>query len=278
MADYLTYYRLKESPFRTKADPRFFYLSDTHLKAIRSVIDIINEKDGFSVLYGDYGLGKSTIAKILDNEYAERKDYHVALLNSVGFATPRSLLRGLADEFHMRESAKALSALLEMFNRFTYEYAVERGQTLIALIDEAQYLTPKHLELLREIINFEVGGQENLVQIVLIGTPELLKNLKKTSILYKRVTCVAGLAPFNQEETEDMIEFRLNVAGCRERLFTEAALTQIYRSSHGVPRSIVKLCARGLAIGAEHEHEHITVEDIREAIDRYGMEDERTDD
>jgi general secretion pathway protein A len=139
-------------------------------------------------------------------------------------------------------------------------------KNVVVLIDEAQMMKGEQFELIRQITNFE-SDENKLVQIILAGQNNLRNKLKLKRALLSRAAAVATLDPLTPEETADMINFRLAVAGRHEPLFTRDAHAFIYDRTKGVPREVVKMCMNALTIGGMMEVDLITAEVINESIE-----------
>src|SRR5688500_7928864 len=168
---YLPYFKLKEEPFKITANPRFFFLSPIHSIALGKTEFTVDSKKGLTIVFGDTGTGKSTLARLLHQKFLE-KAYISVLLTNPNYPTTNSLLRTIIQEFQLPKTAKAYKENLDIFKNYLYEQAVENKKTIVLIIDEAQTLRIPLLELLRQIINYETNDMK-LLQLVLFSQEQL---------------------------------------------------------------------------------------------------------
>lgn len=211
----------------------------------------IEEGGGFVVLTGEIGTGKTTLCRSLLQKLPEKIDVALVLNPQINHV---ELLATLCDELSIDYPPNAtVKVLLDALNDYLLKtYA--QGRTAVLIIDEAQLLTRSVLEQVRILTNLETTKQK-LLQIILIGQPELSDTLSRVDMqqLAQRVTARYHLGPLNLEDTRVYVNYRLAVAGCRKRMFTNAALRQVFRSSGGIPRLINVICDRAL-LGAYSEN------------------------
>jgi general secretion pathway protein A len=260
----LTRYGLTEDPFSLSPDPRFLYLTNQHKAALAKLRYVLERRQGFAVLYGDVGHGKSTLIRRLYGIYRPQEAFDTLQITNPDYPTALQLLKRLTDEFGLPRRPSKLDQMQELEGHLVTRFS-ERRNVLI-LIDEAQMMRGDQFELIRQITNFE-SDDKKLVQIVLAGQNNLRNKLKPKKALLSRAAAVATLDPLTPEETTEMINFRLAVAGRHTSLFTPDALSFIYAESRGVPRDIMKMCMNALAIGGMMEVDLITVEVVRDAIE-----------
>jgi general secretion pathway protein A len=136
---YLTYFKLKEEPFNTTANPRFFFLSPIHSIALGKTEFTVDAKKGLAIVFGDTGTGKSTLARLLHQKFLD-KEYTSILLTNPNYPTTNSLLRTIIQEFQLPKTAKSYKDNLDIFKHFLYTEAVEKGKNIVLIIDEAQTL------------------------------------------------------------------------------------------------------------------------------------------
>jgi general secretion pathway protein A len=233
---------LIEPPFSLSPDPRYFYVSLQHKATLAKVTYATEQKQGLSVIYGDVGVGKTTIARRLYQVYRDRNDFHTAYIPTPLFPSDFQFLKSICAEFGLNPKRSKLLQLAA-FEEFLID-VYEQGKSVLLIIDEAQGLVGPQFELIRQLLNFETNTQK-LLQIVLIGQNELRNKLRLKRALASRVATKSTLEPLHFEDTRSMINFRVMVAGRQEPLFTDAALTRIYHFSRGMPREI---CVVGLNI------------------------------
>ncbi len=233
---------LVEPPFSLSPDPRYFYVSLQHKATLAKVTYAIEQKQGLSIIFGDVGVGKTTIARRLYQVYRDRADFLTAYIPTPLFPSDFQFLKNICAEFGLSPKRSKLQQL-ETFEEFLIE-AYREDKTVLLIVDEAQGLVGQQFELIRQLLNFETDTQK-LLQVVLIGQNELRNKLRLKRALASRVATRSTLEPLHFEDTRSMINFRVMVAGRQEPLFSDTALTCVYNFSRGMPRDI---CVVGLNI------------------------------
>ena len=261
---YEAFYGLKERPFNLTPDPKYLYLSDKHKEAFAHLLFGIKNRSGFVMVTGEIGTGKTTICRNLINQL--NQDVNLALIFNPSL-NPVELMQKINAEFGIPCDATNVRELVDQLNGFLLEQAVH-DKTNVLIIDEAQNLSPSVLEQIRLLSNLETET-EKLLQIILIGQPELAEKLALYELrqLNQRITARYHLKPLDQKETQLYIQYRLHVAGGRRKLkFTPAATRTVYRHSKGTPRVINAVSDRSLLIGYTKETHVITPRIARQAI------------
>lgn len=233
---------LVEPPFSLSPDPRYFYVSLQHKATLAKATYAIEQRQGLSVIFGDVGVGKTTIARRLYQVYRDRSDYHTAYIPTPLYPSDFQFLKNICAEFGLNPKRSKLQQLAHFEEFLINAYKGDRNVLLI--IDEAQGLIGPQFELIRQLLNFETNTQK-LIQIVLIGQNELRNKLRLKRALASRVATRSTLEPLHFEDTRSMINFRVMVAGRQDAMFTETALVRMYNYSRGMPRDI---CVIGLNI------------------------------
>src|SRR5687767_595339 len=246
---YEEFYGFVQSPFTLAPDPRFFYLSESHDEAIRLLLQSIRRKEGFIVLAGDIGTGKTTLCRAL-LEQLDTTTFTSLILNP--FLSVEELLREVLLDFGVvsREavrSGRIASAtkheLASALHDFLLSLVPIRGSSVL-IIDEAQHLSPQVLEEIRVLSNLETN-ESKLLQIVLVGQLNLLDVLGEANMrqLDQRISLRAMLRPLTRTEVEAYIAHRLWIAEGGEGVaFGQAAVDAVHAYSGGVPRVINLLC------------------------------------
>lgn len=242
---YAAYFGLKEAPFRLTPDPTYLYMSAHHREALAHLLYGISAGGGFVQLTGDVGTGKTTLCRVLLAQLPPQVD--VALILNPRLTIPE-FLASVCDELKIsypRDTASP-KALVDALDRYLLD-AHARGRRTVLLIDEAQGLSVEVLEQVRLLTNLETTS-EKLLQIILIGQPELVPLLARDDLrqLAQRITARYHLKPFTEPDTHAYVRHRLQVAGGRRGLFTEAAVRRIHAESRGIPRLINIICDRAL--------------------------------
>ena len=255
-------YGLAEDPFSLSPDPRFLYITNQHKAALAKLRYVLERRQGFAVLYGDVGHGKSTLIRRLYGLYRGQDAFKTVLVTNPDYPTALQLLKRLTDEFDLPRRPSKLDQMQELEGYLIDRFSENRN--VLILIDEAQMMRGDQFELIRQITNFE-SDDNKLVQIVLAGQNNLRNKLKLKRALVSRAAAVATLDPLTPEETAEMIAFRLSIAGRHDSLFTPDALTLIYELTKGVPREVVKVCMNALTIGGMMEEDLITPEVVNDS-------------
>lgn len=241
---YCKYYGLKEEPFNITPDPAFVLLTRKHEEAFISLLCGIKRRKGFMVLTGAIGAGKTTLYRMLLNRLGSEVKSALIINPSL---SPTQLLQTIIEDFEIQVEKKNRKGYFDALNRFLMEVG-NRGETSILILDEAQDLKPSTLEQIRLLSNFETN-KKKLLQIILVGQPELRDLLAKPSMaqIRQRITVSTHLDPLNREETAKYIAHRIEVAGGRGMMiFDSATVDEIFRYSKGVPRLINILCDNAL--------------------------------
>ena len=241
---YTDYFGLKEQPFSIAPDPRYLFMGDKHREALAHLIYGVGDQGGFVVLTGEVGTGKTTICRCLLQQVPDNAD--VAFIINPKQSINQLLQSIFADLGVSCEPGLTSKDLIDQLNQYLLE-AHGRGRNTVLIIDEAQNLSVDVLEQLRLLTNLETN-EKKLLQLVLLGQPELNTLLEKPTLrqLAQRVTARYHLEALQKNELPSYISFRLSVAGCRNELFSPAAVKRIYHYSKGVPRLINLLCDRCL--------------------------------
>jgi general secretion pathway protein A len=262
---YQEFHGLREKPFVLTPDPQFLFLSEGHRTAIESLIYGIQQKEGFMVITGDIGTGKTTISRTL----LERLDKNVktaVIFNS--FLTEEELLESILLDFGFPSKGRTKKERIDALNKLLI-YLSSHGKNAVLIIDEAQNLSIPVLEQIRMLSNLETE-KEKLLQIILLGQLELDQKLRSEELkqLNQRIAIRHHLVPLTPTETESYIYQRLMVAGSQGSItFSRQALHEIYKFSKGTPRLINLLCNRALLGGLVEQTHHIEKGIIKKARD-----------
>ena len=241
---YCELFNLTEPPFRLSPDPDFLFASKQHSRAKAYMESTIWLSDGFVVITGDIGSGKTTL---IESFLTELPDDIVLAHISQTQLSPVEFLQALLVEFGFKPFRKRKVEMLEMLKDFMVEqYAA--GKKILLIVDEAQNLSRKVLEEVRLLSGIE-AQKEKLLRIILAGQPELSRKLDSPRLeqLTQRVRLRFHLAALSKRETHEYIEHRLNVAGAKGRkIFDDEACDMVFRYAGGVPRLTNVLCDTAL--------------------------------
>jgi general secretion pathway protein A len=263
---YLRYFGLNEAPFSITPDPAFVFLSPRHRDALAHLMYGIGKggSGGFVQLTGEVGTGKTTLCRCLLEQIPEGTNIAL-LLNPL--VTPRELLAAVSEELgiDVRESIHSTRLLVDNLNRYLLS-AHERGERVVVVIDEAQNLSPEALEQVRLLTNLETS-KEKLLQIVLLGQPELRELLQRRTLrqLAQRITARYHLSPLGPKDTHLYIRHRMQVAGAQRNPFRRAAMNALYQRSQGIPRLINIIADRSLISAFAKERMDVTAAMVHEA-------------
>ena len=245
---YKEYFGLEELPFSIAPDPRYLYMSEQHREALAHLLYGIKSDGGFVLLTGDVGTGKTTVCRCLLEQVPE--NHRIAFIFNPKI-TVIELLAAICDEFGIAypKRTRSVKVFVDRINTYLLDVRAGGGRAVV-IIDEAQNLDAEVLEQLRLLTNLETN-QEKLLQIILLGQPELRNMLIRPELrqLDQRITARSHLGPLPKKDVDAYVAHRLRVAGVERRLFGPGAVGRLYRLSGGIPRLINVLCDRAL-IGA----------------------------
>lgn len=244
---YESFYKLKENPFNITPDPTFFFLSRRHQEALSALVYGIKAKKGFIEITGEVGSGKTMLCRCLLNSL-DHTVKTALILNP--HLSDQQMIRTIVEEFGIKPKAHNKKDLFDALNRFLLE-ELTLGNNVVLIIDEAQNLRPALLEQIRILSNLETD-KEKLLQIILVGQPELHEILSRENLrqLRQRISVRYHLTPLSREETQAYINHRLKVAGsCGNIKFSEQALDLIFQYAKGIPRLTNILCDKILLAG-----------------------------
>jgi len=263
---YLRYFGLTEAPFSITPDPVFVYLSPRHRDALAHLLYGVGSggSGGFVQLTGEVGTGKTTLCRCMLEQIPEGT--RIALLLNP-LVTPRELLAAISEELEIdiSESMDSTRLLVDGLNRYLLE-AHARGERVVVIIDEAQNLSPEALEQVRLLTNLETS-KEKLLQIVLLGQPELRELLQRRNLrqLAQRITARYHLSPLGLKDTHAYVRHRMQVAGAQRNPFRRSAMNTLYQRSQGIPRLINIIADRALVAAFAKERADVTGSMVNEA-------------
>lgn len=261
---YEKFYGLTEKPFNTTPDSKFFFPSAKHTEALSSLLYAITERRGFVVITGEIGAGKTTVTRTLLNKLDIATK--VALITNTHL-TPKELIVQILEELEIEYKPGGKQKLLSQLNAYLVRQ-LANDVNVVIIIDEAQNLAPKVLEEVRMLSNLETE-KEKLVQIILIGQPQLKEKLNNPKLeqFKQRIALYYHLAPLSRQETDEYIRHRIKLAGAgQNEVFTSDAIDMLYSYSRGVPRIINLLCDSALLSGYIYDSRQITEKIIYEVI------------
>ena len=242
---YKEYFGLKEPPFSIAPDPHYLYMSDNHREALAHLLYGINSDNGFVLLTGDVGTGKTTVCRCLLEQLPENSNIAFILNPKV---TVDELLATICDELGIVYPPGNTSnkIFIDSINAHLIEANEKRRRTVL-IVEEAQNLRPEVLEQIRLLTNLETN-ERKLLQIIMIGQPELNELLSRPELrqLKQRITARYHLGPLTKQELSAYVLHRLSVAGVDRKLFPPGTIDRLFQLSGGIPRMINLLCDRTL--------------------------------
>jgi general secretion pathway protein A len=242
---YLSYFNLAEAPFSIAPNPRYLYLSQRHQEALAHLLYVVNGDGGFVLLTGEVGAGKTTVCRCLLEQIPESCDVAYVFNPKLSVA---ELLSTICVEFGIAYPSgnTSIKVFVDCINAYLLD-AHAKGRHTVLIIDEAQNLSAEVLEMMRLLTNLETN-QRKLLQIILLGQPELAEMLDRPELrqLAQRIVARYHLGPLSRTEVAAYVQHRLEVSGVQRQLFPTALMSHLYRLSGGVPRIINVLCDRAL--------------------------------
>lgn len=246
----MSYYEvmnLNKEPFSTSPDPYFFYRSSAHETAIRRLEIAIRLRRGLSLIIGDVGTGKTTLGRTLLQNFNQEEIFIFHMMLDPTYKSEFQFLSSLAKMFGVSPRFKSTLDYRDAIEKYLFQKGVDENKTIILLIDEGQKLSPTFLEILRTLLNYETN-EYKLLQLVILAQMEIMPKVKKIKNFFDRITLKYIINPLDEDETRDMIEFRLRQAGYNgpEGLFSGGAVKLIHEHTMGYPRKISVLCHNAL--------------------------------
>ena len=261
---YNEFYGFRESPFNITPDPNFLFLSDRHQEALHHLKFGIEERKGFIQITGEVGAGKTTLCRTLLEHLGP--SYKTALiLNPI--MTGEQLIWLILVELGLVPIEGDRLQNNQLLNEFLIDQ-LSAGNDVVLIIDEAQDLSLELMEEVRLLSNLETD-QRKLLQIVLIGQPELRTLLDRNDLrqLRQRITVRYHLTPLSLNETDRYIQHRLHIAGANSRpVFQRRAVRRVHRYSRGIPRLINAVCDKTLLCGYVTGADKLTAGHVRRAV------------
>jgi putative secretion ATPase (PEP-CTERM system associated) len=262
---YEAFYGLTSKPFQLNPDPSFYFGSKQHSRAKAYLEYGVSRHEGFVVITGEIGAGKTTILRTLIDSL-HGGDVVIGHLVTTQLGAEDTLrMVGAAFGFHVKDVSKAeLLITLEAF----LVSQTSQGKRCLLIVDEAQNLTPQAVEELRMLSNFQFGNQA-LLQSFMVGQPEFREILQRPEMeqFRQRVAATCHIGPLDAEETQRYIEHRLACSGSDGKpSFEPAAFESIYKATQGIPRRINSLCDRLLLLGFLSDKTHLTQTDVDDVV------------
>jgi putative secretion ATPase (PEP-CTERM system associated) len=268
---YEAFYGLSSKPFQLNPDPNFFFGSKQHRRAKAYLEYGVSRNEGFIVITGEIGAGKTTVLRSLIEGLHGSNVITGHLVTTQLGAEDTLRMVGAAFGFRVKDVPK--SELLITLEAFLISQT-SKGKRCLLIVDEAQNLSAKAVEELRMLSNFQFGNQA-LLQSFLIGQPEFREILQRPEMeqFRQRVAATCHIGPLDADETQRYIEHRLKCAGATDKpTFEPAAFEGIYRATSGIPRRVNSLCDRLLLLGFLGNKTHLTADDVAEVVREFAQE------
>lgn len=262
---YESYYGLTAKPFQLRPDPNFFFGSKGHKRAMAYLDYGVSQGEGFIVITGEVGAGKTTLVRNLFRKLESDKIYAVQIVNT--HLDSDDILRMVAAAFELPYVDVSKAALLTSIEELL-RYIDRQGKRALLVVDEAQNLTARAVEELRMLSNFQTADK-SLLQTFLLGQPEFRKTLMSASMLQlrQRVIATYHLGPIDADETRTYIEHRLHMVGWSGLpSISDEAFAAIHAHSGGIPRKINSLCDRLFLMGYLEEIQNFELKEVQTVI------------
>src|SRR4051812_22699992 len=263
---YESFFGLSDKPFALTPNPRFVFYSRQYREAEGQLLYGINNHEGFMLVTGQPGTGKTTLCRDLIEKLDHSRIHSALIFNP--FLNAHEMLAALLGEFGISAVQHASrKELLDRLNQFLLAQLV-LGKSCVAIFDEAQHLSTEFLEQIRVLSNLETD-QEKLLHIILVGQPELLEKIRTPSMaqLDQRISIRCRLSLLSDQETDRYIHHRMNVAGGRGQVrFEPRAITEIHRASTGVPRLINLVTDRALLAAFTEQSRDVRAAHVRKGV------------
>jgi len=266
---YLEYWGFDVYPYEIVPDLKFIYNSGHYREAMTRLLYAIMRRKGAALLTGDVGCGKTTLSRALI-QHLSQKENHVGLITNP-MLEPIEFMREILYQFGLDPASHSKHDLLNTLGEMMMRDFRE-NRTTILVIDEAQLLSPTNFEEVRLLLNYQFNDRF-LLNLLLIGQPELRGIIKRIEQLDSRIAIRYHLGPLSFDEMVQYINFRLARAGAKREIFTRDAFEEIHRQTKGVPRRVNNLCDMSLLIGYGMHAENIDAAIVREAIDDTSLPD-----
>jgi general secretion pathway protein A len=262
---YREFYELKENPFNVTSDPTFLYLSHTHKEGLNHLLYGIEQRKGFLEITGEIGAGKTTLCRALVNRFDEKTKTSIIFNSNL---PEMQLLEAVVDDFGVTPPRRSKVAFIKALNRFLLDQ-LSLGNNAVLIIDEAQNLRFSTLETIRMLSNLETE-KEKLLQIVLVGQPQLRDKLNSPKLvqLRQRISVRFHIKALKREEVPQYINHRLTVAGSPGKIaFAPDAMELVYSYSGGIPRLINIVCDKSLLLGYVQEACYIEQDIVQKSME-----------
>lgn len=267
----MSYYKifgLKKEPFSTSPDPEFLFPSRGHETCFKRLEISVRLRRGLNLILGDVGTGKTTLSRAFLQMFKGDDDFIFHLVLDPGHSSEFKFLSSLLAIFGISPRFNSTLDFKETLQKYLFQKGVDENKTIVLIIDEAQKISTQNLEALRTLLNFETN-EYKLLQVVLMAQSEILPRINRIRNFSDRIALKYTINPLDENETKEMISFRLSKAGCEDNtnLFTEEAIKLIYAHTQGYPRRIAMLCHEALKEAIMREKKSVSETIIKDLIE-----------
>lgn len=264
---YYTALGLTREPFSTSPDPAFFFRSSSHAQALARLEIAIRLRRGLSLILGEVGTGKTTLARTLLANFPQEDGFNFHIMLDPSFESEYQFLLHLSRIFGVRVTSKSTLDCREAIQNHLFQSGVTEGKTTVLMIDEGQKLSLDMLENLRVLLNYETN-EFKLLQVVIFAQMELIGRIRRIKNFMDRVSLKYIINPLSEQETVELIRYRLLLSGGTQRreLFTPEAIRAIHRFTQGYPRQISLVCHNALEALVMHEKRFVDEALVEELV------------
>ena len=253
---------LTEDPFKLSADPRYLYLGTEHLAVYRQAQGVITRRRGLAIITGGMGMGKSSLARRLYDVFADDKGIRVCYIHTAAFKSAMDAARQISKALEVPPQ-RSFQRQMESLEQVMADSYTE-GRNVVVLLDDAQLMEHDALEVIQRMYNFDYDAK--VVQVLAFGQSEMRQVFESNKAVNARVFVRLSLPPLTLASALQMVLFRLHVAGRTEPLIDDDAFEMLYEHSQGIPREIIRLCARATDNLLQSDETAINIEIIREVM------------
>lgn len=264
MAGYIAHFGLSRAPFSTTPNPEFAYATREHQLAIAKIQYVVDEHQGFFLLQGDNGTGKTTISEFLLNNWREEKGLAVAYIPNPAVRTASQFLRLLLTSYGQEQPRLQQDCWDTLSGYLAGNY--QQGRTTVLVIDEAQTISAENMETLTHISNLQTQ-KSKLINIVLLAQPNIIRKLTYKPALRDRIAHGSVLNPLTYDDALEMLRYRLRTAGGDfDALFPGDVTRPIYNATKGIPRRLCMLCDNMLLNAYAVNRKQAGVDELESAL------------